>query len=291
MEKYKVIILIVLILALGLVFAFQGSIIRFYNYLGINLHQTDKTDIGNVIKEIAKEVLTSSPLNIGGKENQVILVKEKIIAQTNIQRYNNGLLPPLIENAKLTAAAQAKAEGMFKNQYFEHTAPSGVGPGELAKNFGYDFLMVGENLILGNFTSEQQLVQDWMDSPGHRANILNEKFTQIGVAVARGTYKGQTVWIGVQEFGLPLPNCPEPSISLKNKIDLGKSQLDQTSLQINAKREEIDNTPPVSEDYNTLVDEHNKLVEKYNLLNVETKKIISQYNIQVNNFNQCVVGK
>ena|SRR3989344_3024443 len=291
MEKYKAIILIVLILALALVFIFQGGVVKLYNYFGINLQKPDTTDIGNVIKEIAREVLTSSPLNVGGKENQVILVKEKVLAQTNVQRYNNGMLFPLTENAKLSAAAEVKAEDMLKNEYFEHVSPSGVTSGQLVKSFGYEYLVTGENLIRGNFSGEVEMVQDWMNSPGHRENILNTKFTEIGVAVAKGTYKGQTVWVGVQEFGLPLPNCPEADVTLKNKIDTNKKKLDQLYSQIIAKEKEIDAESKTSEKYNTLVDEYNAMVAEYNLLNQETKKLISEYNNQITAFNDCVAGK
>jgi len=291
MEKYKAIILIVLILALALVFIFQGGVVKLYNYFGINLQKPDTTDIGNVIKEIAREVLTSSPLNVGGKENQVILVKEKVLAQTNVQRYNNGMLFPLTENAKLSAAAEVKAEDMLKNEYFEHVSPSGVTSGQLVKSFGYEYLVTGENLIRGNFSGEVEMVQDWMNSPGHRENILNTKFTEIGVAVAKGTYKGQTVWVGVQEFGLPLPNCPEADVTLKNKIDTNKKKLDQLYSQIITKEKEIDAESKTSEKYNTLVDEYNAMVAEYNLLNQETKKLISEYNNQITAFNDCVAGK
>lgn len=288
MEKYKVIILIVLILALALVFMFQDNVMKVYNYFGIDLHKPDTTELGNIISQVAREVITSSPLNIGGKENQVILVAEKIVAQTNIQRYNNGMLPPLLVNAKLSAVAQAKAQDMFKNQYFEHVSPLGVTAGQLVKSFGYEYLIIGENLILGNFPNEKELVQLWMDSPGHRANILNDKFTEIGVAVVRGTYKGQTAWISVQEFGLPFPDCPEPDIVLKNKIDAGKAKLGQLFSQIKAKEKEIDATNRMSKEYNDLVDEYNKLVEEYNSLNGKTKVLILQYNAQVSAFNKCV---
>ena len=271
-------------------FYFKDNVVNTYNSLNRDLKNFNKTNIDNVISEIKKEILAPSPLKVGGKVNSVVLVKAKIIAQTNIQRYDNGALPPLIENTKLDAAAQAKAEDMFKNQYFEHISPSGVDPGTLVKRYGYEYITTGENLILGNFSSEQEVVQKWMDSPGHRANILNNRFTDIGVAIIKGTYSGQTTWIGVQEFGLPLSACPEPSASLKAEIDNNKVALNNLSLQIDAKRAEIDNTSKKSPEYNQKVDEYNKLVEQYNQLAQKTKDTIAEYNAQVNTFNQCVEG-
>ena len=246
--------------------------------------------MGNTINEVAKQILAPGPLDIGGSANQVVLTRSKVIAQTNIQRYDNGALPPLIENAKLNAAALAKANDIFKNQYFEHISPSGVGPGTLVKSFGYDYIVSGENLILGNFTDEKEVVQDWMNSPGHRANILNDRVVDIGVAMVKGIYNGKTAWVGVQEFGLPLSSCPAPVDSLKKEIDDDKAMVDSLSLQIDAKKEEINNTNPKSKQYNYLIDEYNQLVAQYNSLIEETKNIIAEYNNQINNFNQCVAG-
>lgn len=290
MSKSKTIILGLIILAVVGGFYFKANISEIYNNASKNLQNFKKTDLDSLINKIQKEVLAPTPLNVGGSENQVVLAKAKIIAQTNIQRYNNGLLPPLVENLKLNAAAKSKAENMFLYQYFEHISPSGVGPGELAKSFGYDYIVEGENLILGNFKNEQEVVQLWMDSPGHRANILNNRFSDIGVAVIKGVYNGQTVWIGVQEFGLPLSSCPGPETSLKNQIEIIKNKLDELSVIIDEKRAEIDNTNRKSPKYDVLVDEYNQLVNQYNLLNQETKNIILQYNNQVNFFNKCVAG-
>lgn len=297
MSKFYKVLLTVLLLAIiatGTLYFFKGNVLdiydKFYNNFGENLQNFNKTDLGNIVSEIKKEIFTPPPLNIGGESNQVVLVRAKVIAQTNIQRYDNGALPPLSENAKLDAAALSKANDLFKNQYFEHVSPSGVDPGELVKNFGYDYIVAGENLILGNFKDEKEAVQLWMDSPGHRANILNNRFTEIGVAIIKGTYKGQTVWIGVQEFGLPLSSCAELNINLKSQINLNQNKLDQLSLQIDAKKDELEGTNKRSSQYNTLVDKYNQLVAQYNSLNQETKSLIAQYNSQVNVFNQCVAG-
>ncbi len=287
---YYITILILILLGFWTGFYFKDNILGIYNNAAKNLQQFQKTDLGNTISKVTQQILTPGPLDIGGQANEVVLVKAKIIAQTNIQRYDNGALPPLIENAKLDAAALAKANDIFKNQYFEHVSPSGVDPGTLVKSYGYDYIVSGENLILGNFLSEKEVVQDWMNSPGHRANILNNRFVDIGVAIIKGTYKGQTAWVGVQEFGLPLSACQSPNASLKAEIDNNKVQLDNLAAQIDAKKAEIDNTNPRSKEYNTLVDEYNNLVNQYNQLAQETKNIITQYNNQINAFNQCVAG-
>ncbi len=179
---------------------------------------------------------------------------------------------------------------MFTKQYFEHVSPNGTDPGTLVKNSGYDYIVAGENLILGNFSSEKEVVQNWMESPGHRANILNIRYSEIGVAVVKGAYEGKTVWIGVQEFGLPLSSCKQPDASLRDKIEFQKTQLDYFSVQIELKHKEIETVNPESFRYNILVDAYNQLVKDYNIMAEETKKLILQYNNQVNNFNECVAG-
>ena len=286
----RILVLFLILLIFGLGFYYQNNILEIYNNTSKSIKDFKENDLENVLKEVKREILVSSPLNVGGKENQVILEKSKIIAYTNIQRYDNDLLPPLSLNLELEAAAKAKAEDMFLNQYFEHVSLSGIDPGQLVKNYGYDYIVTGENLILGNFVDEKEVVQKWMDSPGHRANILNNRFSEIGVAIVKGKYKGQTVWIGVQEFGLPLSSCIKPSQTFKSHIETNKNKLDEIAYQINSKKIEIENTNPRSSGYNKLVNEYNKLVNEYNLLGKETKNIILQYNNQINIFNNCLKG-
>ena len=283
-------ILLLILLGLWIGFYYRASVLSLYNGLTDNAKQFQQTDLGDIVDQVKKEIFTPPPLNIGGRQNQAVLTKAKVIAETNIQRYNHGLLPPLIENAKLNAASKDKAEDMFKNQYFEHVSPPGLDPGTLVKNSGYEYIVSGENLILGNFANEEEMVQNWMDSPGHRANILNNRFTDIGVAVVKGVYQGETAWIGVQEFGLPLSTCPSPSDAIKTEIEKSKIMLNQLLAQIEAKQAEIENTNQRSPRYAALVEEYNSLVGQYNQLAQTIKNMANQYNAEVNNFNQCVEG-
>lgn len=291
MKIRNIIIFILVIASFSSGIYFKDDAIKFYNNFNKGIKEFQKTDIGQTISQVGKEIFTPSPLNVGGTSNKVVLLQSKIILETNLQRQQNGNLPALTENAKLDEAAAAKANDMFLNQYFEHTSPAGIDPGKLVQSHGYDFIVAGENLILGNFASEKELVQAWMNSPGHRANILNNRYTEIGVAVIKGTYKGESAWIGVQEFGLPLSACSAPNTALKNQIDLEKSQLDVLSGQINEKKTEIDNTNPRSAIYSQMVDDYNQLVAQYNSLADQLKGDIARYNNEVNTFNNCVAGK
>jgi uncharacterized protein YkwD len=291
---YKIVTLILVILAFGAGVYFKDDVINFYNSASwrINKQVEDfkKTDIGQTISQVGKQILNPAPLNIGGVERNVTLLQSKVILETNLQRQQNGNLPALTENIKLNESALAKARDMFLNQYFEHVSPSGVSPGQLVQIHGYDYITTGENLILGNFSSEKEVVQAWMDSPGHRANILNNRYTEIGVAIIKGIYKGENVWIGVQEFGLPLSTCAEPDIIFKNQIDLEKAQLDILATQIDEKKNQIENTNHKSAAYKQMIDDYNQLVVEYNSLAEKVKEDIAVYNNQVNIFNTCVAG-
>ena len=290
MKISKIIIFILIIAAFALGIYLKDDAVRFYNNFNKQVQDFKKTEIGQTISQVGKEIFTPSPLNIGGASNKVVLLQSKIITETNLQRQENGNLSTLKENIKLDEAASTKANDMFKNQYFEHLSPSGVDPGKLVQSYGYDYIVAGENLILGNFLSEKEVVLDWMNSSGHRANILNNRYTEIGVAIIKGTYRGETVWIGVQEFGLPLSTCLEPSAVLKNQINSYKTQLDALSSQIDDKKSQINNTNQKSAAYRQMVDDYNQLVAQYNSLAQTTKNTISQYNNQVNIFNNCVAG-
>ncbi len=294
MTKYKIAIIpTLIILALLAGFYFRGNIVDIFDSVGIKLGESFKNfkkfDFESIVNEIKKEILLPPPLQVGGPANDAVLVKSKIITETNLQRQQNGL-PALTENTQLNNAALAKANDMFKNQYFEHVSPTGIDPAKLVTNYEYKYIAVGENLILGNFASEKEMVESWMNSQGHRENILNNRYTEIGVSVVKGTYKGDTVWIAVQEFGLPLSTCSEPDAQLKKQIDTNKIVLEELSAQIDRKEDEIRNTNQKSNEYRILVESYNEMIANYNKLAEETKSMVARFNAQVSKYNQCVSG-
>lgn len=242
------------------------------------------------VKKPEKEVSAPPPLRVEKKTEESVLTKAGTIEWTNTQRVKNGL-PPLSENSKLSAAALVKAIDMFDNQYFEHVSPSGVGPADLAKSLTYEYIMVGENLALGNFKNDEDLVLAWMASPGHRANILNNRFTEIGVAVKKGVYEGETVWLAVQEFGMPSSVCPEPDKNLSLQINSYETELSQLEAKLAAEKQEIENLGlGDKEELNQKVGLYNSLVNQYNNLIETLKTLISQYNVEVQRFNDCTTG-
>lgn len=126
-----------------------------------------------------------------------------LVADTNAGRTANEL-QPLQANDLLEEAAQLKADDMAAKGYFSHVSPNGETPWYWLDKVGYDYEYAGENLAV-NFTDSQDVINAWMNSPEHRANILNGIFSQIGIAAASGTYEGKTAIFVVQFFGRPAP--------------------------------------------------------------------------------------
>ncbi len=105
-------------------------------------------------------------------------------------------------NPKLAAAAQAKADDMAAKGYFSHTTPEGYDSWHWFRLVGYDYSYAGENLAV-DFSESSDVEKAWMASPTHRENILNAHYTEIGIATAKGTYKGHEAIFAVQMFGRP----------------------------------------------------------------------------------------
>lgn len=126
---------------------------------------------------------------------------EEVIRLVNGARENEGL-PALVENEMLARAAEKKAEDMIARGYFAHFAPDGTSPWSFIKNEGYRYFAAGENLAV-DFVSADAAHRAFMDSPTHRANILQPLFTEIGVAVRTGWYNGHESIYIVQFFGKP----------------------------------------------------------------------------------------
>lgn len=126
-------------------------------------------------------------LTIPQTEDGVRAFEREVIRLVNEQRAQNGL-SPLRENWELSRVARFKSQDMADNRYFSHTSPTYGTPFQMMKDFGLSYRTAGENIAYGQRTP-QAVVDAWMNSAGHRANILNASFTQIGVGyVAAGHY-------------------------------------------------------------------------------------------------------
>ncbi|MEU8762384.1 CAP domain-containing protein [Streptomyces sp. NPDC048659] len=113
---------------------------------------------------------------------------DQVVALVNAERAKAGC-GPLTSNATLVKAAQGHSDDMAARDFFDHTNPDGAGPGDRVTAAGYPWTTYGENIAMGQSTPAQ-VMESWMNSPGHRANILNCDFKEIGVGVhdAGGPY-------------------------------------------------------------------------------------------------------
>ncbi|KXX91598.1 CAP domain-containing protein [Bacillus cereus] len=113
--------------------------------------------------------------------------EQRVVELTNAERAKQGL-PALKIDTELSKVARIKSEDMQKNNYFDHNSPTYGSPFDMMKKFGISYTSAGENIAQGQHTPEE-VVQAWMNSAGHRANILNNGFTHIGVGyVESGNY-------------------------------------------------------------------------------------------------------
>jgi len=122
-----------------------------------------------------------------------------IIQLTNQQRAAAGL-NTLNTDSRLSAAAQAKANNMFQEQYWDHFGPNGETPWMFISQAGYTYVYAGENLAKG-FRTAEGVHEAWMASPTHKENIMSVNYKDIGVAVVDGVLEGKETTLVVQMFG------------------------------------------------------------------------------------------
>ncbi|MDQ0089020.1 putative YkwD family protein [Paenibacillus anaericanus] len=115
---------------------------------------------------------------------------QQVLNLVNQERSKAGL-GSLSMDEELSKMAMVKAEDMYNNNYFDHNSPTYGSPFDMMKEFGISFNAAGENIAKGQSTPTQ-VMKDWMNSPGHKANILNKSYTHIGIAYYNNAW--------VQEF-------------------------------------------------------------------------------------------
>ncbi|ARI75830.1 CAP domain-containing protein [Halobacillus mangrovi] len=120
--------------------------------------------------------------------------REEVIKLTNQARKKNGLTP-LKTSADVGEVAQTKAEDMSDNNYFSHTSPTYGTPFDMLKEFGVDYRTAAENIAAGQQTPDE-VVKGWLNSPGHRKNIMNKNLTHIGVGFAQDGQYWTQMFIG-----------------------------------------------------------------------------------------------
>ena len=133
-----------------------------------------------------------SPDDQSVPESDVSQQATEVLRLVNAERSKQGL-SSLSLSDKLTAVANEKARDMAENNYFSHTSPTYGSPFQMLQQYGIRYRTAGENIAAGQRTPEE-VMQSWMNSSGHRANILNSSYTEIGIGYyAGGSYGSEWV--------------------------------------------------------------------------------------------------
>ncbi|MBE0558261.1 MAG: CAP domain-containing protein, partial [Proteobacteria bacterium] len=241
-----------------------------------------------------------------------VLTGQAIITLTNNTRALNGL-SPLKANPLLNAIAESRAKDMLEKQYFAHVSPTGEQASDIAQNIGYHYKIIAENIGSGNFYTNQKIVDGWMQSPGHRKNILTRDIKEMGAAVLKGDMKGAETYITVQIFGLqspPVPRniCVGPQENLLSDIEIKKAEiaglidqshrlkqeLDSESEAIESDRGYTFNDPQKISSLNIKIRAHNEKSRWYNRVVVDAKaksvvlsSMVKEYNRMLQAYNDC----
>lgn len=175
----------------------QSKIEALLSKLGVSAKPAASKPAGTTAKPAAttKPAATAKPAATVTASGDFAAFQKKVVDLVNAERAKNGL-KPLTMNASLNKTATLKSQDMAKLGYFDHNSPTYGSPFDMMKKYGISYRTAGENIAMGQTTPEQ-VMNGWMNSPGHRANILNSSFTQIGVGVAKNS-SGRLYW--TQQF-------------------------------------------------------------------------------------------
>ena len=159
-------------------------------------YQVGLIEIKNANPQITNPALIypGQVIQIPGVDSGVLNYESEVVRLVNEQRVKNGL-SKLTEDWELSRVARYKSQDMKDNKYFSHTSPVYGSPFEMIKNFGIYYRSAGENIAKGQSTP-QAVVNAWMNSSGHRANILNKNYTRIGVGYVSGGNYWTQMFIG-----------------------------------------------------------------------------------------------
>jgi hypothetical protein len=236
------------------------------------------------------------------------LTPEAVVRHTNEFRSAHGLGPLTIHPA-LNAAAEARALDMKTHGYFAHNNPAtGEGPSEAIEDAGYAARVSAENIAKGNWRSDRALVQAWIDSPGHRANILDPDVREIGIGLLRdgGLASGRpvTYLYAVQLFGKPLSDCGErPSDRDRAAIGEVEARLELLNARLHDRRRDLDemqsriDRSSQTAERNQLIQRRNQHVSEFNQMVAESRGVqdtlsvmIDTFNAKIADFNACDTG-
>ncbi|HXK39749.1 MAG TPA: CAP domain-containing protein [Candidatus Paceibacterota bacterium] len=215
----------------------------------------------------------------------VAIEPEEIFKLTNEARRGNAK-KLLVWDAKLARIAEEKLDDMFERGYFAHKDPDGKTAGARAKAARYQYSLLGENLALGWYEDTEMLVDAWMESSGHRKNILFDNFTAIGVAVGTRQFDGEATMIAIQLFARPSSACKAPSSELAQAIVIRKTYAERLNGLMNAYVKEAGGASNRSVRVLT-----NQMTAVMSLLLREVDDTVRAYNRQVEDYELCRRGE
>lgn len=176
---------------------------NFYNYYN-NINNfapknAEPVNTANKNTNTPNRVNTNTDINVNQntdtKTNNVkasnLNYEERVVQLVNIEREKNGLNPLSLDSA-ISNVARIKSKDMADNNYFAHQSPTYGSAGDMLNQFGIKWTAWGENIAAGQDTPEE-VVNAWMNSEGHRANILSPNFTKIGVGYVTNS-NGRPYW-------------------------------------------------------------------------------------------------
>lgn len=147
-----------------------------------------RPELPNIPEIPEKPIVPETPeVNVDAHEYEL-----KVLELVNAERAKYGLLP-LSWDSKLAEVARAHSQDMAKRGFFSHNNPDGKTPFDRIKAAGINYRSAGENIAAGQKTPEE-VVKAWMNSSGHRANILNANYTKLGVGYLSGSGTYKTYW-------------------------------------------------------------------------------------------------
>lgn len=160
----------------------------------------------------------------GGNASLAAVLPSVLVDLANQDRKEHSL-KQLTVNPLLNKAAEKKAADMAAKSYFAHVSPEGVEPWFWLKAVGYKYRAAGENLAV-HFDDSEAVNKAWMDSPSHRANIVNSEFTEIGIGTAVGVFEGRQTIFVAQFFGLPAnPAVPVSKNNVKTSTSTSPTKV------------------------------------------------------------------
>ena len=217
----------------------------------------------------------------------------RVIADiTNNYRSSKGF-HNLRYNEVLSKSAEEKVDLIFEEQHFDHIGKSGATMQDLINGAGYKFIRIGENLAYGTYYTEDAIVTSWINSPGHHALLISPDFLDIGVAVKKGTFNGNEVWVAVQHFGRPLSLCENamPSDALKERIAVNRDRVNSLAREAEEKANILRSFGvPSGDEYTRIFNERNKIVKDHNNLLESVRSDINIYNNQIETYNVCMAA-